>query len=163
MMIRAMARLFLLACLALGALAPEGLARTEEGLVWREKATQGLVSLAYGPADQTKAPLFLLSCFNAMDIAVLDVRTEIADASPGDALTIELSAGGAKSPLSGEATRDHDGATFGEASDIEVKPVLDVLRQSGPMTITIGENSATLSDQGRAEATDTFSRNCKVD
>lgn len=162
-MIRDTARLLLFACLPLGALASDGVARTEEGLAWREKSTQGLVSLAYGPADQAKAPVFLLSCFNAMDIAVLDVRTKIAELAPGDALTIELSAGGATSPLSGEATRDHDGATFGEASDIEVKPILDILRQTGPLTVTIGANSATLSDQGRAQAVDSFSRNCDVD
>ena len=139
-------------------------ARMEERLVWTEKASAGFVSLAYGPLDPAKTPLFLLSCFNAMSIAVLDVRTAMAEAKPGEALTIELSAGEAKSPVKGEAARDDaSGVTFGEASDIAVKPVLDVLRQSGPLTVTIGETSATLSDQGRAEAVDLFSQHCEVD
>jgi hypothetical protein len=164
MMIRISARLLLAVCLLVGALPPGGFARAEEQLVWTEKASAGFVSLAYGALDPAKAPLFLLSCFNAMSIAVLDVRTDMAEAKPGAALTIELSAGDAKSPVEGEAARDDaTGVTFGEASDIAVKPVLDVLRQSGPLTVTIGETSAALSDQGRAEAVETFSKDCEVD
>ena len=164
MMIRISARLLLAACFLMGALSPGSFARAEEKLVWTEKASAGFVSLAYGPLDPAKSPLFLLSCFNAMSIAVLDVRTEMAEAKPGAALTIELSAGGAKSPVEGEAARDDSsGVTFGEASDIPVKPVLDVLRQSGPLTVTIGETSAALSAQGRAEAVETFSKDCEAD
>jgi hypothetical protein len=164
MMIRISARLLLAVCLLLGALPPGNFARTEGRLVWTEKASAGFVSLAYGALDPAKPPLFLLSCFNAMSIAVLDVRTEMAEAKPGKALTIALSAGDAKSPVEGEATRDDaSGVTFGEASDIAVEPVLDVLRQPGPLTVTIGETSATLSDQGRAEAVDLFSQHCALD
>ena len=113
--------------------------------MWTEKASAGFVSLAYGPLDPAKAPLLLLSCFDAMGIAVLDVRTEMTDAKPGRALTIELSAGDAKSSVEGEAAFDDaSGVIFGEASDIAVKPVLEVLRQSGPVTVTIGEANATL-------------------
>ena len=54
------------------------IARAEDTLVWISKANGSLVTLAYGPVDTTKAPLFLLSCFNGMDIAVLDVHQEIA-------------------------------------------------------------------------------------
>ena len=164
MMIRVSARLLLAACLLVGALPPGSCARAEEQLVWTEKASAGFVSLAYGALDPAQSPLFLLSCFNAMSIAVLDVRTAMAEAKPGEALTIELSAGEAKSPVKGEAARDDaSGVTFGEASDIAVKPVLDVLRQSGPLTVTIVEASAALSDQGRAEAVDLFSQHCEVD
>ena len=164
MTIRIPARLLFAACFLMGVLPFGSFSRTEERLLWTEKSSAGFVSLAYGPLDPAKSPLFLLSCFNAMSIAVLDVRTEMAEAKPGAALTIELSAGDAKSPVEGEAARDDaTGVTFGEASDIAVKPVLDVLRQSGPLTVTIGETSAALSDQGRAEAVETFSKDCEVD
>ena len=163
-MIRISARPLLAVCFLMGALPPGSFARAEEKLVWTEKASAGFVSLAYGPVDPAKTPLFLLSCFNAMSIAVLDVRTEMAEAKPGKALTIELAAGDAKSPVKGEAARDDaSGVTFGEASDIAVKPVLDVLRQSGPLTVMIGETSATLSDQGRVQAVNLFSQHCEVD
>jgi hypothetical protein len=52
---------------------------------------------------------------------------------------------------------------FAEASDIAVKPVLDVLRQAGPVTVTIGKTSATLSDQGRADGVSKFSQDCQID
>jgi hypothetical protein len=162
MMIRISARLFLAVCFL--TLAPGRFARAEEQLVWTETASAGFISLAYGALDPAKPPRFLFSCFNAMSIAVLDLRTEMAEAKPGQALTIALSAGDAKAPVEGEAARDDaTGVTFAKASDIAVKPVLEVLRQSGPLTVKIGEASAALSDQGRAEAVEKFSGDCKLD
>jgi len=55
------------------------------------------------------------------------------------------------------------GTTFGEASDINVKPVLEVLRDSGPLTIKMGEASATVLEQGRAESVTKFVENCKLE
>ncbi len=99
-----------------------------------------------------------------MGIAVLDVRQEIEGAKPGEALTIELSAGAAKSEIKGEAARDEaSGMTFAEASDIAVKPVLEVLRQAGPLTVTTGKASASLSDNGRAQAVERFTQDCGLD
>ena len=50
-----------------------------------------------------------------------------------------------------------------KASDIDVKPVLQVMRDPGPLTVRMGEVSATLSDQGRAQAVAKFVDNCKLD
>jgi hypothetical protein len=164
MMSRNQARLFVAVCLAVGATAPVGSARAQETLVWVEKASEGFISLAYGPLDPAKVPLFLLSCFDAMGIAVLDVHTQIDGVKPGEALTIELAAGEAKAKLEGEAALDEaNGMIFAEASDIAVKPVLEVLRQAGPATVTIGKTSATLSDQGRADGVSKFSQDCQID
>ena len=55
------------------------------------------------------------------------------------------------------------GKTFGEASDINVKPVLEVLRDPGPLTIKMGAASATMSEQGRAELVSKFVENCKLE
>jgi hypothetical protein len=52
---------------------PQSVASTEESLVWTEESDEGRVSLAYGPLDQAKTPLFLLTCFNNMDVAVLEI------------------------------------------------------------------------------------------
>jgi hypothetical protein len=127
------------------------------------KASEGLISLSYAPLDPAKAPLFLLSCFDAMGIAVLDLRQEIAGANPGDALTIALSAGDAKAEVKGEAARDDAGMTFAEASDIAVKPVLEVLRQAGPATVTAGGASVSLSEEGRAQAVERFTKDCPLE
>jgi hypothetical protein len=44
-----------------------------------------------------------------------------------------------------------------------VKPVLEVFRQPGPVMVTVGSTNATLSDQGRADAVDKFSKDCQID
>ncbi|HKQ54542.1 MAG TPA: hypothetical protein VJT12_01515 [Methyloceanibacter sp.] len=138
-------------------------ARAEENLIWTGKASEGQVSLSYAPLDPAKPPLFLLSCFDAMGIAVLDLRQEIANAKLGDPLTIALSASDAKAEVKGEAARDEAGTIFAEASDIAVKPVLEVLRQTGPVTATAGTASVSLSDTGRAQAVERFTKDCPLE
>jgi hypothetical protein len=162
MMSRMRARLSLVTCLA--ALISAGPARAEESQVWIEKASDGFVSLAYGPLDPAKTPTLLLSCFDAMGIAVLDLHIPIDGAKPGEAITIALSAGEAKTQVEGEAALDEvSSMIFAEASDIAVKPVLEVFRQPGPVAVTVGPTNATLSDQGRADAVDRFSKDCQID
>lgn len=164
MMSRNRACLLLAVCLAVSAPASGSLVRAEESQVWIEKASEGFVTLAYGPLDPAKSPLFLLSCFDAMGIAVLDLHVAIDGVKAGEALTIEVKAGDAKTKIEGEAALDAANAMiFAEASDIAVKPVLEVLRQVGPATVTIGTTSTTLSDQGRADAVEKFSQDCQID
>ena len=162
MMIRPSARA--LFAVVLAAVACRGVARAEDSLVWISNSNGSLVTLAYGPIDPSKAPLFLLSCFNGMDVAVLDIHEEVAGAKPGEKLAIEVSAGSMTAPLDGETSHDDaTGFTFAEASDIKVKPVLAVLREKGPVTVEMGATSATLAEQGRAEAVEKFSAECKLD
>ena len=47
---------------------------------------------------------------------------------------------------------DASGVTFAEASDINVKPMLAVLRETGPVTVGMGDATATLAEHGRDEA-----------
>ena len=164
MMVPSRACLFLALACAVGALPLASFARTEDALLWTEHSSDNLTSLAYGPLNPAENPLFMLSCFNGMSIAVLDVHHELAGTKPGEPLTIELSAGAAQSLVKGEAALDEaNGVTFAEASDIAVKPVLAVLRAEGPLTVKLGETSATLSDKGRAEAVAQFSKDCLLD
>ena len=102
MMIRPLARSRSSFAVLIAAVASASIARAEDTLVWISKSNGSLVTLAYGPVDTTKAPLFLLSCFNGMDIAVLDVHQDIAGGTSGEKLAIELSAGAATAPLNGE-------------------------------------------------------------
>src|SRR5215467_14920489 len=144
-------RLLITASLLFFAL-PQGAPRAEESLVWTEKSDEGRVSLAYGPLDQAKTPLFLLTCFNNMNVAVLEIFGAIEGTRPGQPLTITLSAANAKLPLKGEVSVDDaTSSMFAEASDLKVKPVLEVLRASGA------------SDQGRADTVEKFDEACKPD
>ena len=143
---------------------PQGAAHAEESLVWSERSDEGRVSLAYGKLDPAKTPLFLLTCFNSMDVAVIEVFGAIEGTHPGQALTIELSAGSAKLPLKGEVSVDDaTSSMFAEANEVKVKPVLEVLRASGPLTVNLGLTNKTLSDQGRADAVDKFDQACELD
>jgi hypothetical protein len=162
MMIRPLACSFVAFVIAVAVIASLSLAWGEETLVWLSKSNGSLVTLAYGPVDPTKAPLFLLSCFNGIDVAVLDIHQDIAGAKTGEKRAIELSAGSVTASLDGE-TADASGEVFGEASDIKVKPVLAVLREKGPVTVKIGEMSAMLAEQGRAEAVEQFAGACQLD
>jgi hypothetical protein len=157
-----MSRFLLAAVLLATSLPGESLA--EATSVWNAKTNGSFVTLTYGTLDADKGPIFMLSCFNNMGIAVLDVRPELGDTKPGTPLTIELTGGGLTAKVEGEATRDEDsGATFAESSDAEVKPILDVLRASGPVTIKAGSASAELTDTGRADAIDRFTKDCTLD
>jgi len=157
-------RLYAAASVALFGLAASGAALTDELMIWAEKTNGTSTILAYGPIDPVKGPLFMLSCFNNMSIIVLDVHKEIAGAKPGTPLTIELASAKTTSPVEGEVGQNEaTGKTFGEASDVELKPVLAVLSDAGPVTVKMGDTTATLSDQGRDQAVAAFSKNCEVE
>jgi hypothetical protein len=164
MMIRASAGIVLAAFLLVPVLLPSGgLARTEERFVWTEKASKGFISLIYGPLDASKQPLLLLSCFNEMDVAVLNVFGVIEGTRPGEKLTIEISAGSSH-PIEAQAELDDKtGVMFAEASGIEVGPVLNVLMAPGPLTIKMAATSLTLSDAGRSDAAEKFGKDCELD
>jgi hypothetical protein len=139
-------------------------ASAAETSIWAERSNGSLTTLAYGPLDPAVDPLFLLSCFSDMSIVVLDVHKEVGGVATGKPLTIELSSDKTKAPIEGEVAQDEtSGKTFGEASDIKLKPVLDVLRDPGSLTLKMGETTATLSDQGRADAVSEFSKNCTIE
>lgn len=161
MMMSSTHRVFLAAALLAGSLS--GVALATETLVWTDKTNGGFVTLTYGPLDPAKTPLLMLSCFNGMGIAVLNVHTDLPDAKPGKPLGIELMSGDLTVPVEAEAARDEtSGVTFGEASDIEVKPILDVLRGKSPVTVKVEGKSTELADHGRAKAVDRFTENCEL-
>ena len=136
----------------------------EEGMIWTVKTSGGLASLAYGPLDPAETPVFLLSCFSDMDVVVLDVHKPVKGGKVGDPLTIELSSAKANAPLQGEVAKDDEtGDTFGEASDVKVKPVLEVLRDKGPVTLKMDDTIITLPEEGRPETVAKFAEDCTTE
>ncbi len=160
-MFRLPARIFAF-LVVLGALALS--AHADDRSVWTGKANGGLATLSYGSIDITKSPEFLLSCFNGMGIAVLDVRAAIAGVDAGKPLTIQLSAGTQSVEIKAEGASDgKEGTAYAEASDVQVKPILAVLGQTGPVTLKIGDASTSFSELGRMDALKTFSAECAID
>ena len=162
MMIRASARRLLAACL-LGALLPLSFAHSEETLVWTSNTNGDLISLTYGSFDTSKAPVLLLTCFNEMDVAVLEIFGTIEGTRPGQKLSIDLAAGGTQSSLEGAVELDDKtGLMFAEASEVKIAPVLSVLKAPGPLTVKTAATTRTLPEVGRAEAAERFSKDCRV-
>ena len=138
-------------------------ASAEDGMIWTQKSNGDLTTLSYGPVDPGAPPLFMLSCFSALDIAVLDVHREVAGAKAGDKVSIELSSSKGQASVSGDvSTDDATGKTFGEASEVKLQPVLDLLRAPGSISLKMGDASFSLSEQGRDLAVGEFSKNCDV-
>ena len=138
-------------------------AQAEDRSVWTGKANGGLATLSYGSIDLTKSPQFLLSCFNGMGIAVLDIRDAIAGVESGKPLTLQLLAGTQTVEIKAEGASDKDGTIYAESSGVQVKPILAVLGQTGPVTLKIGDASTSFSDLGRSDAVKTFSEECVID
>jgi len=159
---RLQTRRLLAACLLAGAL-PFGLARGEETLVWTSNTNGDLISLTYGSLDTTEPPVLLLSCFNEMKIGVLEIFGTIEGTRPGQKLSIDLAAGDAKASIEGSVELDDKTAMmFAEASDIEIAPLLGVLKAPGPLTVKTGLTTRTLPEVGRADAAAKFSTDCQV-
>jgi hypothetical protein len=153
---------YLLVLAALFASAPAQSA-SEGSLIWTERTDGGSVSLAYGSLDTAQNPLFLLSCFNEMDIVVLNIFSVIEGTRPGQPVTIEISGGSEKATLKAQSEIDRKSASmFAEAGEVEVEPLLTVLRADGPVTLKMGFTTKTMSDAGREQAVDQFRKDCRV-
>jgi len=151
-----------LAVLMIGAALPSRPAHATD--FWQAKTSGGFVTLRYGPPDEREKPVFLLSCLNGVGIAVLSVYTDFPENQPGDAITIDFSAGGRTAPVAGEtAAEDGTGIIYAEAGDIAVTPILKILKEKGTVTMTSGANTVDLSANGRAEAAAEFSKDCTLD
>ena len=130
---------------------------------WQAKASGSFVTLRYGPLDEREKPLFLLSCLNGVNIAVLSVYMDFPQREPGDAITIKLSAGGQSTSVAGEsAQEDGTGVIYFEAGDIAVKPILKILSEKGQVSMTTGAIGNDLSEDGRTAAVAEFSKDCKL-
>jgi hypothetical protein len=145
-----------------GALTGVGLA--QESSVWTAKLNGDFVTLTYGSLNPDKSPLLMIACFNSMGIAVLNVHADFPEMKLGTPLMIEFASDGKTAPVDAEAGQDEPGdPIYGEATDIALEPILDVLRSDKPVTVTAGEVSAELAVHGRAAAVEQFTKDCSLD
>ena len=60
-------------------------------------------------------------------------------------------------------TRDPvSGDIFSEASEIEMKSILDLLRGDSPVTVKVGGTSTEMSDHDRIDAVGKFTKDCEL-
>lgn len=132
--------------------------------IWQAKASGSFVTLRYGSLNEREKPVFLLSCLNGVGIAVLSAYLDFPQEQTGDAITVEFSANGHTAQVAGETAReDGTGTIYGDAGDIAVKPILKILNEKGPVSMSSGANAVELSTAGRAEAVAQFSKDCSLD
>jgi len=154
--------LALAACLALGA--PVTAVVAEPGFAWLVNQGEGNATLVYGSTETGEDYSFFLSCNNKKKEAEMTVYQDIEGAKVGQPLTIQISVGSAKVALKGKTSTDEmSGFIFGLAKNIAVKPVLAVLKASGPAIVKMGEVTTNLPEKGRAEALAKFAKACKLD
>lgn len=154
------ARSVLAACFFI--VTPTGLAGAETQ-IWTEKASEGMITLAYGPVDSSQHPTLLLSCFNEMGVAALEIFGVIEGTRPGEKLAIEFSAGTSHTVDGVVELDDKTGGMYAEASGFEVKPLLAVLMSEGPVKVSMAATNLALTDAGRADAAEKFGQDCKLD
>jgi hypothetical protein len=112
-----------------------GLAADRPGYEWLEKESDSFVAVSYGSKDAfpNEAPFFLL-CNNEKNRVTFTFHQE-AGAKVGEPPSVELSAGTAKTSLTGiMSPPDETGHTFFETIVDGVKPVVAVLQASGALT-----------------------------
>lgn len=132
--------------------------------IWQAKTSGSFVTLRYGPLNDREKPVFLLSCLNGVEIAVLSVYLDFPQEETGEAITVAFSANGETAQVAGETAReDGTGTIYGDAGDIAVKPILKILNEKGPVSMRSGANGIELSTAGRIEAVAQFSENCSLD
>ncbi|HUU65847.1 MAG TPA: hypothetical protein VMW57_00985 [Methyloceanibacter sp.] len=155
-------RALLAAGLIAGSLPAAGSAA--ETSVWTAKVNGDFVTLTYGSLNPDTSPLVMIACFNSMGIAVLNVHADLPDMKLGTPLAIEFTSDGLTAPVEAEAGRDEPGdPIYGEATAIAVKPIVNVLRTDGPVTVKVGAVSAELPIHGRKEAVEQFAKDCSLD
>jgi len=151
-------------CLLAAPLLPAAATETEPDFAWSAGAFDGNASLVYGSTETAEDLTFVLFCDNGKKNAELTVYEEVKGAELSQKLSIEIGAGSAKVALKGKtATDEMNGFIYGMAKGFAVKPLLTVLKGSGPATVKMGKAATTLPEKGRAEALGKFAKACRLD
>ena len=106
---------------------------------------------------------FVLYCEHASRKVSVTVKRTLTGVKEKQPLAIDLSAGASKVSLNGVAVADKDdGYIYGEARDVSVAPVVDVLRASGPLKVKLAGKSFSFPEKGRANHLKVFENGCKA-
>lgn len=157
------ARILTATALLVAALA--SLARAEEILLWTAREDGGLVSLSYSSFDRGTIPIFNLSYFNGMNIAVLNLHEELSGTEPGQKITIDIAAEAGRTPVQGEAAPQRAGQPplrRGERHRHSARAERAEDAWAG-YTVSVSDTRVTLPDTGRSEAVAQFSKDCQVE
>ena len=134
------------------------------GYVWMGQVTEGNALFVYGAQDSPEDMLFWIECNAKKKSTEMALYEEIPGAKVRDPITLELAGAAANVALKGKITTDEmSGFHYAVAESFKVKPVLDLFRGKGPVTVKAGKLTSSLPDKGRAEALTKFAKGCTLD
>ncbi len=135
-----------------------------EGYEWMGGVNKGNASFIYGSPETAEDVEFWLTCEPKTTETELTVYVDITGTKVGQAMPIEISVGSAKTTVKGKITTDEmTGFYFAEAKGLKVKPVVEVFKGKGTVTIKTGKLTTLLPEKGRAEALAEFAKGCTLD
>lgn len=156
-----MPRVRLLLAMMLMAAGPH--AAAQSNYEWMGGSGDGNFSLIYGSPETAEDELFWIVCRNGDKKTELVVYVDMKDAKLGQPVAIELAAGKAKATVKGAvATDEMSGFFFAKAEQFPIKPVIELLADKGPVTVTTGTIVTKLPDKGRGPELAKFAKGCKL-
>lgn len=139
-----------------------GPASAKDTAVWNSFVDDQAASLNFSTPESDDVR-FVLYCEHATKKVSVTVNRELKGVKEKAPLTVDLSVSAAKVSLKGVAvTNENDGFIYGEANDIAVAPVVDVLRTAGTLNVRIAGKSFTFPDKDRAKNLKVFEGGCKA-
>jgi hypothetical protein len=158
-----MRRIGLLSASLLACVPAAASAETDPGYVWMGGSGDGNFSLTYGSPETAEDELFWIVCRNGENKTELVVYVDMKDVKLGQTVAIELSAGNAKAIVKGAvATDEMSGFLFAKAEQFPIKPVIELLASTGPVTVKTGAIVTKLPDKGRRPELAKFTKGCKL-
>ena len=135
-----------------------------EGYEWQGVVRDGTASFVYGSPETAEDLEFWLTCEPKTKETELTVYVDITGTKVGQAMPIEISVGSAKTTVKGKiATDEMTGFYFAEAKGLKVKPVVEVFKGKGTVTIKTCKLTTLLPEKGRAKTLAEFAKGCMLD
>ncbi len=154
----------ILLAICLLAAGPPAQAEDDPGYVWMSESGDGNASLVYGSPETAEDLVFILTCRNGETVSDLTVYVDIPDTEVGDPVEVALVAGEAKLAVPGAISTDEmSGFHFAVAESFAAKPMIDLLRQKGEVTVKTGSVTTALPETGRAAELANFTKTCALD
>lgn len=139
--------------------APVAWSATNDERTWYLGGDERDPYLAFGNQDIGETALLLI-CNNRRKIVELSVADQSKEAKQGQTITIEVASSTARTSFGGKTVRS--AGIYGYARKIDYNTVFAMFRAPGPITVTMGSNTYSLHDKGRAKAVSELAGACAV-
>jgi hypothetical protein len=134
-----------------------------EGYEWMGGIQDGTASFVYGSPETAEDLEFWLTCEPKTKETELTIYVDIEENKVGQQMPIEVSVGSAKTVVKGKVATDEMIGVHVLAKGFKVKPVVEVFKGNGTVTIKTGKITTLLPEKGRAKALAEFAKGCTLD